>query len=250
MKQNHSIDSCTGRSLGASLSAWERFRLFTLIELLVVIAIIAILASMLLPALSKARDTANRAKCMSQIKNVVLTTTLYAGDYNGSTAMAVVKNNTVDKPWSKFLHDGSYIQSMDLLICPFQIPYKWGSTYASYYYTYGIRYFVKIDGEPEDFTADYIKTAGTSDILYFLTFYSIKTPAQYHLYADTVYPVGNGDNPKQCHVYMYNDRMHLRHLDRTNMAFADGHVEANDKNRLKSLGFTRVCNRSTAWLSL
>ena len=66
------------------MKTYKNNKAFTLVEMLVVIAIIGILAGMIIPSLRRARETARKVKCASNIRQLYLATISYANDNNGS----------------------------------------------------------------------------------------------------------------------------------------------------------------------
>jgi prepilin-type N-terminal cleavage/methylation domain-containing protein/prepilin-type processing-associated H-X9-DG protein len=94
----------------------RKSRGFTLVELLVVIGIIALLISILLPALKKARDSANTTKCASNLRQIALAIISYANDNKGRLPPSVVNPGDLIYPkgwfWSNELVGQNYIPSV------------------------------------------------------------------------------------------------------------------------------------------
>jgi len=106
----------------------ERNRGFTLIELLVVIAIIAILAAILFPVFAQARETARKAACQSNLKQIGNGWMMYAQDYDERAPLNTYNSFTFNDQDPNtpnlfmaqimFIRIQPYVKNLDILRCP------------------------------------------------------------------------------------------------------------------------------------
>ena len=91
----------------------KKRRGFTLIELLVVISIIAILISILLPALAKARELANRAVCLANIRGIIQAMTVYAQSNDNTFPVLAIGSDITNfsgttNAWNRPVMEGNF----------------------------------------------------------------------------------------------------------------------------------------------
>ncbi len=190
---------------------------FTLIELLVVIAIIAILAAILFPAFAKARESARRASCSSNMKQIGIALTQYAQEYDEKYPCDYDSGN--NKMYKQSIQP--YLKSGQVWSCPSNpassnISFPASNGYPAIADSYAANARIMVPG----WAAPSGQTVGTA-----MAF--IQAPSQKIMIAESSYPweVMYADwlAPTS---HGARDSIFAGHLGTMNCLFVDGHVKS------------------------
>lgn len=248
---------------------------FTLIELLVVIAIIAILASILFPVFARARESARRSSCQSNLKQIGLGMLQYSQDYDERLVMDWFgptgagndgrSNSTTRYKWMDAIFP--YVKSEQLFVCPSDVDqtafsttyyaqYKLNTTLtglsSQYMGSYGINSAYgtgtpvsKDESGPGLAGGSHMSViadpAGTVWAMDSALNDTDTTSVNYGKYRFNFYTKGTytpSGTPLEVLLNTFTAQMIERHLDTTNVLYTDGHVKAMKLNNLLKKGAT------------
>ncbi len=185
---------------------------FTLIELLVVMAIIAVLAGILLPVFMRARRTAQKVSCLSQVKQLLQASQMYCNDHGRRLVPARVwdtSGGTLGTTWCVLLQP--YLKnSKQLLICPHDPAPQTARNSTDLPHSYGINY-----------SLTYLTGFGQNHLARSMS--SLHRTSDLILFFDMKSEVGSmGASYVSFHRL---SRVAFRHDEVANFGFLDGHAK-------------------------
>lgn len=253
----------------------EKTKAFTLIEILVTIAIISILAAILFPVFARARESARRASCMSNLKQIGLGMMMYVQDYDETYPLSNTGGTQTDTsmPGRHFATTTSgeceanciswmdlvypYVKSIQLFVCP--------SVREEAYPSYG---YNGAFGSPTNKTRyDYDLYYGSARLpnggYHPTKLAQVTRPAEVIMnmeynYSASVWITPNSIRNSALPTAAESSRLRtIPHLQGMNVAYADGHVKWMSANQIvASIGpnnencYINNVDSNNAWCSL